>query len=802
MVGVTFVGATVLLVPKTKAVKEALHENIIAFRTSMGKRESAEFNDGQEAGSKGGPGDGARGGMGGTGDGPRHQAMDLDNNPIKCLAAASAVERYQGLAVVGRLMSAEKRKLVCPEWLLPLPKLAQMLEQYRSSRPGGIGGGDFSSFQGVKDLDKMGVMVKGVTKDSPFETALRSLNNNAHNWTKISVLQFLDSESTKSISFEKGECGWLGRQLIERSVLYHGQFGAVLCSEELGQATDALRQSLVKDTHVWERFDDVQILFLVCKMLANWYFELSFLQESITFAGAKMDTPLKCAKLLELGCNDLVSSATKLDATKGWGGKAYGGEENVKEGGAAQRPGAGKGQGPGKGPSSRKKETTDVSKEDALEAASFLYGEVSKLLQAAIINSRVLGEGDGGLGSEEVQLPLDAGGYLLAPPQWGKAKGLITGTGLPPGGVQLPLGAGPTGRLRLCVGQRGDAFSGCAGGSEPPPFLDPGPAGIEGEGEEGEGPTIPDDFAECLQWSEWKATQEGDEGTHFWPVTPTFGECLDFENGRDKVFERAVRAFERASHDYLVDAAVEAAGDFRFDEAMLAKDLADFEECGRDIDELVRRRKATLALDRISAKRVAAPTGPSEADWPGLQSKYRAAAPAVNMLLETKFVKKGIVLILPRAATAAIEGLNVHPSGWALKNNFPLGRNTGNPMSMNTKFTKEHSDLLWGIIHHSTIDVIVQMILCLYHRLIKEGMEVDLKGAYTLLFYLTVDAQLFATELTELKLLVYMSGFFGWTGTPAAFHVVTLGLQWEMNKLLNGDCVIYVDDIIVATLLC
>jgi hypothetical protein len=45
-----------------------------------------------------------------------------------------------------------------------------------------------------------------------------------------------------------------------------------------------------------------------------------------------------------------------------------------------------------------------------------------------------------------------------------------------------------------------------------------------------------------------------------------------------------------------------------------------------------------------------------------------------------------------------------------------------------------------------------------------------------------------------------MSGFFGWTGTPAAFHVVTLALQWELNEMLFGDCLVYVDDIIVATL--
>lgn len=99
------------------------------------------------------------------------------------------------------------------------------------------------------------------------------------------------------------------------------------------------------------------------------------------------------------------------------------------------------------------------------------------------------------------------------------------------------------------------------------------------------------------------------------------------------------------------------AGDFKFDEAVLAKNMDDFVDCGRDIDEMVRRYKAALAPDRISAERVNAvihpenpmrdklmrlatmgmpagelmppefaPTGPSEANWPGFQSKYRGSS--------------------------------------------------------------------------------------------------------------------------------------------------------------------------------
>jgi hypothetical protein len=76
------------------------------------------------------------------------------------------------------------------------------------------------------------------------------------------------------------------------------------------------------------------------------------------------------------------------------------------------------------------------------------------------------------------------------------------------------------------------------------------------------------------------------------------------DEGRERVLARAAKAYERASHDFLVGAAVEAAGDFRFDKAMLADNVEVFVQCGRDFDEMVRRRKAALAPDRISAARV------------------------------------------------------------------------------------------------------------------------------------------------------------------------------------------------------
>jgi hypothetical protein len=55
--------------------------------------------------------------------------------------------------------------------------------------------------------------------------------------------------------------------------------------------------------------------------------------------------------------------------------------------------------------------------------------------------------------------------------------------------------------------------------------------------------------------------------------------------------------------------------------------------------------------------------------------------------------------------------------------------------------------------------------------------KLDITGAYTLIYINTADVALFGTEVTRDKVVIYMCGFFGWTGTPAHFHPITLALQ-------------------------
>jgi hypothetical protein len=42
--------------------------------------------------------------------------------------------------------------------------------------------------------------------------------------------------------------------------------------------------------------------------------------------------------------------------------------------------------------------------------------------------------------------------------------------------------------------------------------------------------------------------------------------------------------------------------------------------------------------------------------------------------------------------------------------------------------------------------------------------------------------------------------YFGWTGTPAAFQVITRALEYELKVALRGDVTMYADDMLIVTL--
>ena len=71
-----------------------------------------------------------------------------------------------------------------------------------------------------------------------------------------------------------------------------------------------------------------------------------------------------------------------------------------------------------------------------------------------------------------------------------------------------------------------------------------------------------------------------------------------------------------------------------------------------------------------------------------------------------------------------------------------------------------------------------------------------LKGAYTLLSFRPEDVGLFGMLLTDNLVYLQLAGIFGWSGTPAAFQVVTRAIASELRSRLKSRTIMYVDDII------
>eukprot|EP01041_Mallomonas_annulata_P010431 gene10431-21766_t len=73
--------------------------------------------------------------------------------------------------------------------------------------------------------------------------------------------------------------------------------------------------------------------------------------------------------------------------------------------------------------------------------------------------------------------------------------------------------------------------------------------------------------------------------------------------------------------------------------------------------------------------------------------------------------------------------------------------------------------------------------------------EMDLKGAYTLIAFNPAVVQYVCIEVDSNLLMFFLSGVFGWSGTPAVFQVVTKTLVYELRLRISGAIVMYVDDL-------
>ena len=197
---------------------------------------------------------------------------------------------------------------------------------------------------------------------------------------------------------------------------------------------------------------------------------------------------------------------------------------------------------------------------------------------------------------------------------------------------------------------------------------------------------------------------------------------------------------------------------------------------------------------------------------PPLRHTFEQAASAVERLEMALFHESGLAIVVSKATALLIEGVHLSPYSWTGKS----GTESGRPISdasdggrgntpLNSSEAKAAADEEWSQIRHKTLKDFVLRILEFgdlqrrtNHHFKWEDVvlwKMDLKGAYTLLSFNPEDVRIMANEMSDGLVMFHLCGQFGWTGTPAAFQVVTRALSFELNRSLRGLSHLYVDDI-------
>lgn len=194
-----------------------------------------------------------------------------------------------------------------------------------------------------------------------------------------------------------------------------------------------------------------------------------------------------------------------------------------------------------------------------------------------------------------------------------------------------------------------------------------------------------------------------------------------------------------------------------------------------------------------------------------LRPAYVQVHQAVDKMLADLHAQ-GLAFCLPKKeAIELIEGLHLSKASWTPKKGKACSRSIGD-MSycdgtpLNCDEAKQMGETWWGEIELPTIDTVVIMVLEFFTaELLRDPAskwsdlrlwKTDLRGAYQLLSVRPDNAKYFAMEIFGDRIFIHLCGIFGWTCTPAAFQVVSRGIQWELKHRLKGSCKMYVDDII------
>ena len=195
--------------------------------------------------------------------------------------------------------------------------------------------------------------------------------------------------------------------------------------------------------------------------------------------------------------------------------------------------------------------------------------------------------------------------------------------------------------------------------------------------------------------------------------------------------------------------------------------------------------------------------------WPRHRARYLKAASAVNKMLMTTHDRR-LAFVLPKDIARTIPGLHISPAHWTTKKGKPQGRNlldSTDPTrgALNDGFVRDCVEKLYDPIHHPTIAELVTHILDYFDQLheIDPSLtwddfllyKMDLQSAFNLISFRPEAVPLFATELTDDIVIIFLCGIFGWTGTPFAFDVVTRAIRHELRRDVKGCSDMYVDDV-------
>ena len=192
---------------------------------------------------------------------------------------------------------------------------------------------------------------------------------------------------------------------------------------------------------------------------------------------------------------------------------------------------------------------------------------------------------------------------------------------------------------------------------------------------------------------------------------------------------------------------------------------------------------------------------------PPFRSLYKRLEGAVNEA-NLKLWEKGLVFLLMTEQAKTIEGIHYSPAHWAVKHGSPAGRaisdnsDDSGGHALKTPEAAASIEAHYGKIEHPTIGVLVRMVnkaiarFGVKHVMLWKG---DLRGAFSLLNFAARDTPKLACALTGGITMIYTTGYFGWTGTPFGFDVISRVLRRGIRTRIRGEVDVYVDDFMGAS---